>query len=49
LVLRGERLLTLVLTPALNQTETWTVAESLTPTPAQKRLRDAWMKGDNKN
>jgi predicted metalloprotease with PDZ domain len=42
LVLRGERLLTLSITPNLNQTETWTLGESLPSSPEQTRLRNAW-------
>jgi len=42
-VLRGERLLTLSITPGLQQTETWSAEESLTATPEQVLLRLAWM------
>ena len=42
-VLRGDRLLTLSITPGLMQTETWSLEESLTATPEQVRLRTAWM------
>jgi len=49
LVLRGERLLTLSITPVLNQSEAWSMAESPTSTPDQIRLRNAWLTGINKN
>jgi predicted metalloprotease with PDZ domain len=42
-VLRGERLLTLTLTPGLTQTEKWSLGELLTATPEQVRLRTAWL------
>jgi predicted metalloprotease with PDZ domain len=42
-VLRGERLLTLSITPGLMQTETWSAEESLTATPEQVLLRLAWL------
>lgn len=42
-VMRGERLLTLSITPVLTQTETWSIGESNPATAQQARLRDAWM------
>jgi predicted metalloprotease with PDZ domain len=45
LVLRGERLLTLSITPRMNETETWSVGEALSATPDQRRRRDAWLAG----
>jgi predicted metalloprotease with PDZ domain len=42
-VLRGDRLLSLSITPGLMETETWSVEESLTATPEQVRLRTAWL------
>jgi predicted metalloprotease with PDZ domain len=42
-VMRGDRLLTLNITPALTQTETWSLEELLTATPEQARLRNAWV------
>jgi predicted metalloprotease with PDZ domain len=42
-VMRGERLLTLSITPGLMQTDVWTVSDSPTATPEQLRLRNAWM------
>ena len=42
-VMRGERLLTLSITPGLQQTDVWTVSDSPTATPEQLRLRNAWM------
>jgi predicted metalloprotease with PDZ domain len=44
-ILRGDRLLTLSITPGAAQTETWSVGESLTSTPEQQRLREAWIDG----
>jgi predicted metalloprotease with PDZ domain len=41
-VIRGERLLSLTITPSLSQTETWSVVESLSTTAEQLRLRNAW-------
>jgi len=41
-VLRGERLLTLTITPGLTQTETWSLGETEPSTPDQVRLRNAW-------
>jgi predicted metalloprotease with PDZ domain len=42
-IMRGERLLELKLIPELSQAETWSIAESLTTSPEQKRLRDAML------
>jgi predicted metalloprotease with PDZ domain len=42
-VLRGERLLTLNLTPAESQEEQWLVDEVLNATPEQVRNREAWL------
>ena len=41
-VMRGERLLSLTITPSLTQTETWSVIESPSTTAEQLRLRNAW-------
>jgi hypothetical protein len=42
-VLRGERLLTLNLTPQQTQTETWSFNESARITAAQEQLRSSWL------
>jgi predicted metalloprotease with PDZ domain len=42
-IMRGERLLELRLIPELSQTEVWSIAESLTATPEQVRLRGAML------
>jgi predicted metalloprotease with PDZ domain len=44
-ILRGDRLMTLSITPGATQTETWSLGESLTTTPEQQRLREAWIDG----
>jgi predicted metalloprotease with PDZ domain len=41
-VMRGERLLSLTITPSLTQTETWSVGESPSTTVEQLRRRNAW-------
>jgi predicted metalloprotease with PDZ domain len=41
-VMRGERLLALTITPALTQTESWSIGESSTTSAEQQRLFNAW-------
>jgi len=41
-IMRGERLLTLSITPGLTQTEIWTVGEAPSTTVEQLRLRNGW-------
>jgi len=41
-ILRGERMLTLDLVPGTSETETWNVGESLSTSPEQSALYQAW-------
>ena len=42
-ILRGERLMTVDLTPIEYVVDTWTVAESPSPSPAEMKLRNLWL------